>query len=91
MCLISFTLFCFDRQRDTTGLSAENAELKIRLQAMEQQAQLRDGEHLFNFFHNKFMWEGVPLSQQPSFILGSLHIFLYSEAVPCVHGQHMVS
>ncbi|XP_052160981.1 transcription factor RF2b-like [Oryza glaberrima] len=29
-------------QRDTTGLSAENAELKIRLQAMEQQAQLRD-------------------------------------------------
>jgi hypothetical protein len=30
-------------KRDTTGLSAENAELKIRLQAMEQQAQLRDG------------------------------------------------
>ncbi|XP_020267324.1 transcription factor RF2b-like isoform X2 [Asparagus officinalis] len=29
-------------QRDTTGLGAENAELKIRLQAMEQQAQLRD-------------------------------------------------
>ncbi|NP_001359330.1 Transcription factor RF2b [Zea mays] len=29
-------------QRDTTGLSTENAELKIRLQAMEQQAQLRD-------------------------------------------------
>ncbi|GJN07942.1 hypothetical protein PR202_ga25819 [Eleusine coracana subsp. coracana] len=31
-----------DLYRDTTGLSAENAELKIRLQAMEQQAQLRD-------------------------------------------------
>ncbi|CAL4939259.1 unnamed protein product [Urochloa decumbens] len=29
-------------QRDTTGLSAENAELKIRLQAMEQQAHLRN-------------------------------------------------
>lgn len=29
-------------QRDTTGLSQENTELKIRLQAMEQQAQLRD-------------------------------------------------
>ncbi|GJT98776.1 hypothetical protein Tco_1094294 [Tanacetum coccineum] len=28
--------------RDTTGLSSENTELKIRLQAMEQQAQLRD-------------------------------------------------
>ncbi|XP_060181678.1 transcription factor RF2b-like [Lycium barbarum] len=29
-------------QRDTTGLTNENTELKIRLQAMEQQAQLRD-------------------------------------------------
>ncbi|KAJ4979423.1 hypothetical protein NE237_010203 [Protea cynaroides] len=29
-------------QRDTSGLSTENTELKLRLQAMEQQAQLRD-------------------------------------------------
>ncbi|KAL2526812.1 Basic-leucine zipper (bZIP) transcription factor family protein [Abeliophyllum distichum] len=29
-------------QRDTTGLSNENTELKLRLQAMEQQAELRD-------------------------------------------------
>ncbi|KAE9598895.1 hypothetical protein Lal_00022596 [Lupinus albus] len=29
-------------QRDTTGLSSENTELKLRLQAMEQQAQLRN-------------------------------------------------
>ncbi|KAI3809193.1 hypothetical protein L1987_25163 [Smallanthus sonchifolius] len=29
-------------QRDTTGLSSENTELKLRLQAMEQQAHLRD-------------------------------------------------
>ncbi|MQL85794.1 hypothetical protein Taro_018326 [Colocasia esculenta] len=29
-------------QRDTAGLSTENAELKLQLQAMEQQAQLRD-------------------------------------------------
>ncbi|CAN6468065.1 unnamed protein product [Victoria cruziana] len=29
-------------QRDTTGLTSENSELKLRLQAMEQQAQLRD-------------------------------------------------
>ncbi|XP_077216921.1 basic-leucine zipper (bZIP) transcription factor family protein [Tasmannia lanceolata] len=29
-------------QRDTMGLTTENAELKLRLQAMEQQAQLRD-------------------------------------------------
>ena len=44
--LILFTLLCFAGQRDTTGFSAENAELKIRLQAMEQQAQLRDGEYI---------------------------------------------
>ncbi|KAL0560357.1 hypothetical protein IC582_000758 [Cucumis melo] len=29
-------------QRDTSGLTVENKELKLRLQAMEQQAQLRD-------------------------------------------------
>ncbi|CAA3016216.1 transcription factor RF2b-like [Olea europaea subsp. europaea] len=29
-------------QRDTSGLSNENTELKLRLQAMKQQAQLRD-------------------------------------------------
>ncbi|KAL9232540.1 hypothetical protein vseg_007643 [Gypsophila vaccaria] len=29
-------------QRDTTGLSSENSELKLRLHAMEQQAHLRD-------------------------------------------------
>ncbi|GAV78447.1 bZIP_2 domain-containing protein [Cephalotus follicularis] len=29
-------------QRDTTGLTTENKELKMRLQAMEQQAHLRD-------------------------------------------------
>ncbi|KAL4574967.1 hypothetical protein LXL04_021807 [Taraxacum kok-saghyz] len=29
-------------QRDTNGLSSENTELKLRLQAMEQQAQLSD-------------------------------------------------
>ncbi|KAI3517501.1 hypothetical protein L1887_16716 [Cichorium endivia] len=29
-------------QRDTNGLASENTELKIRLQAMEQQAHLRD-------------------------------------------------
>ncbi|KAK3407738.1 hypothetical protein EUGRSUZ_J00119 [Eucalyptus grandis] len=29
-------------QRDTTGLTSENAELELRLQVMEQQAQLRD-------------------------------------------------
>ncbi|XP_016432422.1 transcription factor RF2b [Nicotiana tabacum] len=32
-------------QRDTTGLTNENTELKLRLQAMEQQAQLRDARN----------------------------------------------
>lgn len=32
-------------QRDTSGLTVENKELKLRLQAMEQQAHLRDGMH----------------------------------------------
>ncbi|XVF64353.1 hypothetical protein PTKIN_Ptkin09bG0162600 [Pterospermum kingtungense] len=37
-------------QRNTTGLTAENKELKLRLQAMEQQAHLRDGTHAFSHF-----------------------------------------
>ncbi|KAJ6858741.1 hypothetical protein NC652_041131 [Populus alba x Populus x berolinensis] len=30
-------------KRDTSSLTTENSELKLRLQAMEQQAELRDG------------------------------------------------
>lgn len=30
-------------QRDSTGLTAENKELKLKLKALEQQAHLRDG------------------------------------------------
>jgi hypothetical protein len=29
-------------QKDSSGLTTENSELKLRLQSMEQQAQLRD-------------------------------------------------
>src|SRR4051812_34614255 len=35
-------------QRDSSGLATHNNELKFRLQAMEQQAQLRDGEQPSN-------------------------------------------
>ncbi|KAG7653343.1 Basic-leucine zipper domain [Arabidopsis suecica] len=35
---------CLIDQRDTNGLANENTELKLRLQAMEQQAQLRNGK-----------------------------------------------
>lgn len=38
--VILLVLLC---QRDTTGLTTENSELKIRLQTMEQQVHLQDG------------------------------------------------
>lgn len=34
-------------QRDTNGLTAENSELKLRLQTMEQQVHLQDGKDLY--------------------------------------------
>lgn len=48
-------------QRDTTGLTNENKELKLKLQAMEQQAHLRDGIHIFvllifSLFCLEFLW-----------------------------------
>jgi len=35
-------------QRDTNGLGVENNELKLRVQTMEQQVHLQDGEDLFS-------------------------------------------
>ena len=35
-------VFC--EQRDTNGLTAENSELKLRLQTIEQQVHLQDGK-----------------------------------------------
>lgn len=46
-------------QRDTTGLTAENKELKLRLQAMEQQAQLREGMHDLNCFCHVLSGVGI--------------------------------
>lgn len=40
----------FDIQRDTSGLTTENNELKLQLQAMEQQAQLHDGKSSLQIF-----------------------------------------
>jgi hypothetical protein len=36
-------------QRDSAGVATQNNELRFRLQAMEQQAQLRDGAYLSIF------------------------------------------
>ena len=44
-------------QRDTTGLSSENTELKLRLQAMEQQAQLRDGKFSCTFRDSEYIYD----------------------------------
>lgn len=49
MFILSF--FFFPEQRDTNGLTAENSELKLRLQTMEQQVHLQDGEGLLGTFY----------------------------------------
>ena len=38
-------------QKDTSSLTTENSELKLRLQSMEQQAHLRDGMHSQHLLH----------------------------------------
>jgi hypothetical protein len=45
MSILSYLSYCYllETQRDTSGLTAENRELKLRLQSMEEQAKLRDG------------------------------------------------
>ena len=53
-CTSSWTSCVPSLQRDTTGLSNENTELKLRLQAMEQQAQLRDGMFQLSTFKQTF-------------------------------------
>ncbi|GAB4861133.1 hypothetical protein Ancab_036290 [Ancistrocladus abbreviatus] len=56
-------------QRDTTGLSAENRELKLRLQALEQQAQLRDA--LNDALRDEVQRLRLANSQSPSSIGGN--------------------
>lgn len=41
--LIYDLLLLLETQRDTSDLTTENRELKLRLQSMEEQAKLRDG------------------------------------------------
>jgi hypothetical protein len=37
-------------QRDTNDLTSQNKELKMKLEAFEQQAQLREGMHQYFIF-----------------------------------------
>ncbi|XP_057795495.1 transcription factor VIP1-like [Salvia miltiorrhiza] len=48
-------------QRDTSGLTAENKELKLKLQAMEQQAHLRDA--LNEALRNELQWLKITAGQ----------------------------
>ncbi|KAF5771179.1 putative transcription factor bZIP family [Helianthus annuus] len=63
-------------QRDTTGLSSENTELKLRLQAMEQQAQLRDAlnEALKQEVERLRMATGEVASCSDGYNLGMHHV-----------------
>nr|GMD57738.1 Transcription factor RF2b [Ipomoea batatas]GME11485.1 Transcription factor RF2b [Ipomoea batatas] len=63
-------------QRDTTGLSNENTELKLRLQAMEQQAQLRDAlnEALKNEVERLRIATGEIAAPSDAYSLGMQHI-----------------
>ncbi|PON66157.1 Basic-leucine zipper transcription factor [Trema orientale] len=68
-------------QRDTTGLSTENTELKLRLQAMEQQAQLRDAlnEALKKEVERLKVATGEIMSPSESFNLG-MHQMSYNSS-----------
>ncbi|XVE86054.1 hypothetical protein DITRI_Ditri18aG0005700 [Diplodiscus trichospermus] len=72
-------------QRDTTGLTTENTELKLRLQAMEQQAQLRDAlnEALKKEVERLKIATGEIMTPTDTFNLGMHHIpFTQSSFLP---------
>ncbi|KDP45689.1 hypothetical protein JCGZ_17296 [Jatropha curcas] len=75
-------------QRDTTGLSTENTELKLRLQAMEQQAQLRDAlnEALKKEVERLKVATGEIMSPAESFNLG-MHQMPYTPSNFFPHPQ----
>ncbi|WVZ67089.1 hypothetical protein U9M48_016225 [Paspalum notatum var. saurae] len=78
-------------QRDTTGLSAENAELKIRLQAMEQQAQLRDAlnDALKQEVERLKIATGEVSKSNEPFNMGMQHV-MYSPSFFQLSEQHAV-
>ncbi|KFK42999.1 hypothetical protein AALP_AA1G066300 [Arabis alpina] len=79
-------------QRDTNGLANENTELKLRLQAMEQQAQLRNAlnEALRKEVERMKMETGEMSDHSDSFEMGMQQI-QYSPstfmAIPPYHGS----
>lgn len=77
-------------QRDTTGLTSENTELKLRLQAMEQQAQLRDAlnEALKHEVERLRMATGEMMGPSESFNLGMPSMQYNSSAFYSLPQQH---
>ncbi|KAK6929569.1 Basic-leucine zipper domain [Dillenia turbinata] len=75
-------------QRDTTGLTAENTELKLRLQAMEQQAKLRDAlnEALKLEVERLKIATGEAINPSDSFNLGMHHV-PYTQSSFFLHQQ----
>ncbi|RZC82563.1 hypothetical protein C5167_045347 [Papaver somniferum] len=67
--------------RDTTGLTTENTELKLRLQAMEQQAQLRDAlnEALKQELERLKVATGEAVNNNETFNLG-MHYMPYNSS-----------
>lgn len=73
-------------QRDTTGLSSENTELKLRLQTMEQQAKLCDAlnEALKNEVDRLKLATGEVPTHADTYGLG-MHQLSYSQASSFMH------
>lgn len=69
-------IFFLLMQRDTNGLTVENKELKLRLQAMEQQAHLRDGTLWIRMF---FFFGGVIIT---FFYLFDIIMYLHNLSTP---------
>ncbi|KAF8402490.1 hypothetical protein HHK36_010575 [Tetracentron sinense] len=85
-------------QRDTTGLTTENTELKLRLQAMEQQAQLCDAlnEALRQEVERLKIATGEVMSPMETFNMGMHHnpytpssFFSLPQQPGCGVHQHM--
>ncbi|KAM7275664.1 hypothetical protein ACFE04_017530 [Oxalis oulophora] len=77
-------------QRDTSGLSTENTELKLRLQAMEQHAQLRDAlnEALKKEVERLKFTTGEPMTPTDPYNLG-MHQVPYTQT-PFLLGQPLM-
>ncbi|XP_074569443.1 transcription factor RF2b-like [Curcuma longa] len=84
-------------QRDTTGLSAENQDLKLQLQAMEQQAHLRDAlnEALNQELHRLKVATGEISKPDETYDIGlqnlaySQPFFAFPQQQPIHHHQHL--